>query len=137
MNLYNIGWKKFLSFILILGFFIIGFSSFAFAWEPKLPNKVHGPSSWYVNGKAGRYFVPVIQGKILSPTSGIVRTDSNCRPDSQGLSHCYNEIELLSGKIITIQNTHQMSKFHCLYPGEHVSVRPDGLSSWAIVQTNP
>ncbi|HEC24731.1 MAG TPA: hypothetical protein ENI54_01745 [bacterium] len=137
MNLHYMSWKKFLSAVIIIGFFITGFSSFALAWEPKLPSGVQGPVSWYVNGKAGRYFVPIVQGKILSPASGIVRTDSNCRPDSQGLSHCYNEIELLSGKIITVQNTHKMSKFPCLYPGEHVSVRPNGSSSWAIVQIAP
>ncbi len=137
MNLYNIDWKKFLTVIIILVFFIIGLPLFAQAWAPKLPKGVHGPISWYMNGEAGRYFVPIVRGsKLLDPATGIVRTDSNCKPDSQGLSHCYNEIELQSGKIITIQNTHKMSNFHCLYPGEHVNVQPDGSSSWVIVQTN-
>jgi hypothetical protein len=120
---------------MIAGFFVAGLSSPAWAWEPKLPNGV-GPTSWYLNGKSGRYFLPLIQGKLLGPTIGVVKTDSNCAPDDQGLSHCYNKIELLSGGTITVQDTHKMSNFRCLYPGERVAVRPNG-SSWVIVQTAP
>ncbi len=124
-------------FALLMGFFIVAFlfiAGSAWAWEPKLPNGVQGPVSWYVNGKNGRYFTPIVRGKISSPISGIVRTDSNCTPDSQGLSHCFNRIKLMSGQTITIQNTHKMSNFRCLHPGERVRVRPDG-SSWAIIET--
>ncbi|GEM_PF-3175130 len=137
MSLRTIRWGKFLPAIIIGGFFVAGFSSAAWAWVPKLPNGVQGPSSWYLNGKGGRYFVPVVKGKLSGPTIGVVRTDSNCMPDSQGLSHCHNRIELLSGGSITIQNTHKMSNFRCLRPGERVAVRPNGSSSWAIVQVTP
>jgi len=137
MSSHNIGRGKLLSALIIAGLFVIGLSSSAQAWEPKLPNGVQGPASWYMNGKGGRYFAPIIQGRLLSPTSGIVRTDSSCAPDSQGLSHCYNKIELLSGGIITIQDTHKMSNFRCLHPGEQVTVRPNGSPSWVIVQTGP
>ncbi len=126
---------RFLPAVVAVGFLFAGLSSAAWAWEPKLPNGVRGPSSWYLNGKDGRYFVPIIRGKLLRPTIGIVKTDSNCMPDDQGLSHCHNQIELPSGRTITVQNTHKMSKFRCLSPGEQVTVRPDGSSSWAIVQT--
>ncbi len=135
MNSHNIGRGKLLSALIIIGLFVAGLSSSAQAWEPKLPNGVQGPTSWYINGKGGRYFAPIIRGRLLGPTSGIVRTDSNCAPDNQGLSHCYNRIELLSGKTITIQDTHKMSNFRCLRPGEQVTVRPNGSPSWAIVQT--
>lgn len=135
MSSYNISRGKFLPALIIAGLFVIGLSSSARAWEPKLPNGVQGPASWYTNGKGGRYFAPIIQGRLQGPTSGIVRTDSSCAPDSQGLSHCYNKIELLSGGTITIQDTHKMSNFHCLRPGEQVTVRPNGSPSWVIVQT--
>lgn len=137
MSLHNIGREKFLPALIIAGLFIVGFSSSAGAWEPKLPNGVRGPASWYMNGKGGRYFVPIIRGKLTGQATGIIRTDSNCMPDSQGLSHCYNKIELPSGRIITIQDTHKMSNFRCLHPGEQVAVMPNGSSSWAIVQTVP
>ncbi len=135
MSFHNIGRGKFLPTLIITGLFILGFSSLSMAWEPKLPNGVLGPVSWYINGKGGRYFVPIIQGKLTGPTIGIIITDSNCMPDSQGLSHCYNKIELPSGRTITIQNTHKMNNFHCLRPGEQVMVQPDGSLFWAIVQT--
>lgn len=137
MSSRNIRRGRFLTTVVAVGFLFVGLSSAAWAWEPKLPNGVRGPSSWYLNGKDGRYFVPIIQGNLSRPTIGIVKTDSNCRPDDQGLSHCHNQIELLSGRTITVQNTHKMSKFRCLSPGERVTVRPDGSSSWAIVQTAP
>ena len=130
-----IHWGRFLPAVVAAGFLVAGLSSAAWAWEPKLPNGVRGPSSWYLNGKGGRYFVPIIQGKLLGPTIGIVKTDSNCTPDDQGLSHCHNRIELPSGRTITIQNTHKMKNFRCLSPGEQIAVRPNGSSPWAIVQT--
>ncbi len=130
-------WKKFLLVIMLGGFFVVGLSSAAWAWGPKLPTGVQGPTSWYLNGKGGRYFLPIVQGRLTGRTIGIVKTDTNCRADSQGLSHCYNKIKLLSGATITIQNTHKMSNFRCLRPGERVAVRPNGTPSWAIVQVVP
>ncbi len=127
--------SQFLAAVMFAGFFLTILSFTAWAWEPKLPDGVHGPVSWYLNGKGGRYFAPIIRGVLTGPTTGIVRTDSNCLPDSQGLSHCYNKIKLMSGGTITVQNTHKMSNFHCLRPGEHVDVLPNGSLSWAIIET--
>ncbi|HUW28075.1 MAG TPA: hypothetical protein VMV97_05635 [Sulfuriferula sp.] len=124
-----------LSAIVFAGIIFMGFSSGARAWEPVLPKGVQGPVSWNQNGKDGRYFVAVVQGTITEPTTGVVKTDADCMPDSQGLNHCHNIIELKTGKVITIQNTHKMSEHRCLRPGEQVKLRPDGASSWAIVQT--
>lgn len=137
MSLRNMYWKKFLSVVVLGGLFIAGFSPAAWAWQPQPPDGVPAPPSWYLNGKGGRYFVPIIQGRIEGATVGIVKADSNCMPDSQGLSHCYNRIQLLSGATIVIQNTHKMSNYRCLRSGERVTVRPNGSPSWAIVQTVP
>ncbi len=139
MNVCNIRRRGIIPAIVVVGLLVTGLSSVAWAWEPKLPSSVQGPSSWYVNGRGGRYVVPVIQGKLSGPTVGIVKTDSNCMPDDQGLSHCHNQIELPSGRTITIQNTHKMSDYRCLSPGERVTVRPNGSSSssWVTVQTDP
>lgn len=121
--------------IILAGTLSMGVSVTAHAWQPALPNGVHGPVSWYQNGKDGRYFVPVLVGRISEPTTGIVKTDSNCAADSQGLSHCRNIIQLQSKEFITIQNTHKMSNYRCLRVGEQVQVQPNGSTSWAIVQT--
>ncbi len=126
-----------LSAIALVGIIFMGFSTTIRAWEPVLPKGVHGPVSWSQNGKDGRYFVAVVKGAITQSTAGVVKTDSNCMPDSQGLSHCHNIIELKNGKLVTIQNTHKMSKYHCLRPGEQVKIQLDGSPSWAIVQTMP
>ncbi len=119
----------------LAGIIFMALSIQAWAWVPTLPAGVQGPASWYQNGQGGRYFVPVVKGKLSKPITGIVKTDSNCMPDAQGLSHCYNEIQLSSGKLITIQNTHKMSIHRCLRPGEYVQLQPNGVTSWAIVQT--
>lgn len=119
----------------LAGILFLSFSVQAFAWEPTLPKDAQGPVSWYQNGKDGRYYVPVVQGRVFKPAIGLVRTDSNCRPDAQGLSHCFNRIQLVSGEVITIQNTHKMSSYRCLRVGEYVKLQPNGSSSWVIIQT--
>jgi len=126
-----------LSAIFLAGVVLMGLSAQAWAWEPTLPKGAQGPVSWYQNGKDGRYFVPVVNGSISKPTTGKVTTDANCMPDAQGLSHCFNNIRLSSGELITVQNTHKMSIHRCLRPGEYVKVQPNGSKTWAIVQTEP
>lgn len=124
-----------LSAIAFIGILSVGFSAGARAWEPVLPKGVQGPVSWNQNGKDGRYFVAVVKGTITEPTTGVVKTDADCMPDPQGLNHCHNIIELKTGKVITIQNTHKMSEHRCLRAGEQVKLQPDGSPSWAVVQT--
>ncbi len=124
-----------LSVIIFAGILFMGLSAQAWAWVPTLPKGTQGPASWYQNGKDGRYFVPVVKGRISKPVTGLVTTDANCMPDAQGLSHCFNNIRLSSGELITVQNTHKMSIHRCLRPGEYVKVQPNGSQTWAIVQT--
>lgn len=95
-----------------------------------------GLTSWYENGRDGRYLLHVIEGSAdhaAAGTLGTVRTDSNCAPDAQGLSHCHNIIELASGERITVVDTHQMSRHRCLRPGEAVRVRRVNRD-WVIAQ---
>lgn len=82
-------------------------------------------ASWQHNGEDGRYYAPIIDGATPGQaTIGTVRTDTDCTPDAEGLSHCHNVIELLSGDTITIQDNHNMMVNRCLSPGEEVTVTP-------------
>ena len=51
----------------------------------------------------------------------VVRTDSNCQPDEQGVSHCLNELAVGS-ETVMIRHHHKMSEVPCLTPGETVTV---------------
>lgn len=82
-------------------------------------------ASWQHNGENGRYYAPIIDGATpAQATLGTVKTDTDCTPDQEGLSHCHNVIELLSGGTITIQDNHNMMINRCLSPGEQVTVTP-------------
>jgi hypothetical protein len=126
-----------LSAVVFAGIMVAGFSTQAKAWEPKLPTGVTGPSSWYQNGKDGRYIVHVVKGQIDKSASGVVKTDSDCMADSQGLNHCHNIIQLQSGGLITVQNTHVMANYRCLRVGEKVTLQPDGSPSWLVLHSQP
>jgi hypothetical protein len=54
-------------------------------------------------------------------TVATVRTDENCAPDQDGVSHCLNELDFGTTKIV-VQHHHAMAKTPCLTPGEKVSV---------------
>jgi len=97
----------------------------ASAQEPTIPHSA-GIHSWFENGTGGHYVAPVIEGSIEALATGsrvgTVLTDTNCTPDSQGLSHCHNGIGFDDGSRITIVDNHQMSSHRCLRPGEHVRI---------------
>lgn len=107
------------------------------ASEPVLPAG-SGISSWYENGSQGRYVVEMIEGRLPASAAqglhGMVMTDANCAPDAQGLNHCHNQIVLDDGIRLTIVNHHQMSRHHCLRPGELIRISPLA-DRWASLQT--
>lgn len=75
--------------------------------KPSQPDELHGT---LVKGTlpAGEH-----EAEVLS--------DRNCAPDSEGISHCLNELAL-GKKHITIRHHHRMSEVPCLRPGEMVTV---------------
>ncbi|MBU6460994.1 MAG: hypothetical protein KGQ58_09020 [Proteobacteria bacterium] len=92
--------------------------------EPVIP---HGASlaSWNENGQNGRYLLRIINGVSPQPgatVAGIVVSDTHCKPDVQGLSHCHNTIDLAQDTHITVMTTHLMSRNPCLKPGESVTL---------------
>lgn len=108
-----------------------GYHMRAGAGEAPLPRAAH-IDSWHENGAGGRYMLRLIDGRLGTTTHGIrgtVMTDSNCKPDANGLSHCHNVIELADGSRITVVNSHQMNRYRCLQPGEPIWLQSTG-GSW-------
>lgn len=52
-----------------------------------------------------------------------VLTDANCQPDQDGVSHCLNELDLGTAKVV-VRHHHKMSEVPCLTPGEKVNLLP-------------
>jgi len=86
-------------------------------------------TSWHDNGHGGRYLLWLRQGRLLRPDerfSGVVRSDTDCDPDDQGLNHCHNAIDLADGRHIVVINTHEMSRNRCLGSGDKLSLSAIG-----------
>lgn len=49
-----------------------------------------------------------------------VLTDEDCAPDSQGISHCRNQVRLADGSTVVLRHPHDMTRVPCLVPGERV-----------------
>jgi hypothetical protein len=59
------------------------------------------------------------------PTGGVVRatvlTDTNCAPDTDGVSHCMNEMQAGSTHF-TVRHNHKMMEEPCFSPTEALNV---------------
>jgi hypothetical protein len=98
------------------------------AGEPAIPPGAQ-LTSWHDNGHGGRYLLWLRQGRVLRPDerfSGVVRSDTDCDPDDQGLNHCHNAIDLANGRHIVVINTHEMSRNRCLGAGDRLSLTAIG-----------
>jgi hypothetical protein len=93
--------------------------------------------SWSDNGRDGRHLLQIVDGSIPAAGTtvvGVVVSDTLCQPDAQGFSHCQNGIELADGKRMTVIDTHQMSHYPCLEPGQRLSLsRID--RDWILAQS--
>jgi len=96
--------------------------------EPEIPPGAQ-ITSWHDNGHGGRYLLWLRQGRLMRPDdrfSGVVRSDTDCDPDDQGLNHCHNAIDLANGRHIVVINTHEMSRNRCLGAGDKLSLTAIG-----------
>ena len=74
------------------------------------------------SNEAGYLMANLQTGQIpAGATTATVRSDSNCAPDADGVSHCLNDLQIGS-LIVTVQHHHQMSSVPCLSPGETVTL---------------
>lgn len=75
------------------------------------------------NGKDGIDVVERQSGRLpAGAMPATVLSDTNCAPDSYGISHCRNVLRLANGDRIVVRHSHNMSLYPCLAPGETVSV---------------
>jgi len=96
--------------------------------EPEIPPGAQ-ITSWHDNGHGGRYLLWLRQGRLMRPDdrfSGVVRSDTDCDPDDQGLNHCHNAIDLANGRHIVVINTHEMSRNRCLGAGDKLTLTAIG-----------
>jgi hypothetical protein len=64
----------------------------------------------------------LVSGELPSQAiQAVVRTDSNCQPDENGVSHCLNELAFGSATVV-VRHHHKMSEVPCLTPGETVTI---------------
>jgi hypothetical protein len=57
----------------------------------------------------------------IGAASATVLTDANCQPDQEGVSHCLNELDVGTAKVL-VRHHHKMSQVPCLTPGEQVNI---------------
>ena len=86
-------------------------------------DRLCGAFSHCQNGRDATDVVVLLQGIIPKrPVRAIVETDENCTPDTYGISHCTNALQLPDGRILLVRHDHNMQAYPCLKPGETVTV---------------
>ena len=84
--------------------------------ERDIPSQPNGPLR--ASLLAGRLPRAIQQATVL--------TDENCTPDTEGVSHCINVLQV-GRQQISLRHNHKMSEVPCLSPGEEVNVMPLAL----------
>lgn len=113
----------------INGVAAIGFGALApqaASAEPAIPAGA-GFASWADNGRDGQRVLQRVKGDlpvVAAAVTGVVKTDTNCDPDADGINHCHNVITLASGGEIEVIHNHSMMSHECLSPGQKVSLSP-------------
>ena len=119
----------------------IGFASLAqqpASAEPAIPAGANF-TTWAENGKGGQSMLQLTKGDmpaVGAVVSGVVKTDTNCEPDAQGVFHCHNVIALANGGQIEVVHNHMMMNYPCLSPGQTLSLaRMD--ADWLVAKDAP
>ncbi len=75
-----------------------------------------------ISGTDGQLMTTLVEGQVpAGATHAVVRTDTECEADAQGVSHCHNLLDI-DGTLVEVQHHHKMSTTPCLTPGETVAV---------------
>jgi hypothetical protein len=75
-----------------------------------------------ISGETGPLMTTLVKGTLPEgATEATVRTDENCTPDQDGVSHCLNELDFGTTSVV-VQHHHAMARTPCLTPGEAVHV---------------
>lgn len=109
------------------GMAVVGFSALAqqsASAEPAIPAGANF-TSWADNGKDGMSMLQLVSGDMPAvgvAVSGVVKSDTDCDPDAQGVFHCHNVIGLANGGEIEVVHNHVMMIHACLSPGQKLSL---------------
>lgn len=75
-----------------------------------------------ISGTDGQLMTTLLEGEVpAGATHAVVRTDTECAADAQGVSHCHNLLDI-DGTLVEVQHHHKMSTTPCLTPGETVAI---------------
>jgi hypothetical protein len=105
------------------------------AAEPAIPVGANF-TSWAENGKGGQVLLQLVKGDMPAAgaiVSGVVKTDTNCDPDAQGIFHCHNIIALANGGEIAVVHNHMMMNYPCLAPDQKLSLARLN-SNWLVAK---
>lgn len=111
----------------IAGLAAVGFGALApqsASAEPAIPAGASF-TSWADNGSNGQRVLQRVKGDlpvVAAVVTGVVKTDTNCDPDAQGINHCHNVIGLANGTEIEVIHNHSMMNHECLSPGQKLSL---------------
>ncbi|MTT32581.1 hypothetical protein GMB86_11235 [Terrilactibacillus sp. BCM23-1] len=92
--------------------------------------------NWQKNGKNGEYITKRHEGMITTKMEGIIQTDTDCSPDSKGISRCHNKIKLSNNKEVSVINIHNMKTYSCFKPGQKVTVEPLNQKWFKVIKVN-
>jgi hypothetical protein len=115
----------------------IGFTTLAqqaASAEPAIPASAK-ITSWADNGKGGERVLQLIKGDmpvVATTVAGVVKTDTNCDPDAEGINHCHNVIGLASGGEIEVIHNHMMMAYECLSPGQKLTLTRLDDTGWLV-----
>jgi hypothetical protein len=75
-----------------------------------------------ISGETGPLMTTLVSGQYPEgATEATVTTGENCAADQDGVSHCLNELDFGTTKVV-VQHHHAMARTPCLTPGEVVQV---------------
>ena len=120
------------------GLAAVGFSALAqqpASAEPAIPAGANF-TSWADNGKDGQRLLQLTKGDMPAVgaiVSGVVKSDTNCDPDAQGIFHCHNVIALASGGEIEVVHNHMMMNYPCLAPDQKLTLARLN-SDWVVAK---
>lgn len=92
--------------------------------DPELRTLLVAPAGTEtLSGSEGSLVASLVGGVIpAQPVVATVVSDTNCAPDADGVSHCYNQLRMPDATVLEVQHHHRMADTPCLAPGEQVLV---------------
>lgn len=88
------------------------------------------------NGKDGKYVVNLLNGDFTENVEGTILSDTDCEPDSEGVSRCLSYIRLSNQSLLEIATPHNMKNYRCFQINETVTVSRNDNSKVIVTVHN-